>query len=690
MNRGMIYHTSISHPLIVTLWLVFCSTAAVHAVGIELQNQELSLRLDIDRYGLPFLERISWRKNGDVIFSAKESGFGFQNWVKNSFPNNPEQNLSSTKWNLESDHLYHRAKASCRFGHIEIVTHLDLARHANMIKTYIEIVNHGSFTQIETFPIWFAELTLPGASDLLYWNALSYKPQREKLIPSNQTVLHSKTYSSDTRESSGQVPFWVLYGEKQGIGFGLEWSGGWQAEISMIAASIKLNVTLPPEETQLSLKPEERMVGPILQFIPLKGSSEIERRQCWLKERQTLAHATWDMPEPSYPLIYNHWYSVRFNLNGEFIRNQVAAMSPYGFDVFVVDAGWYADVGDWIPDPHKFEAGEFESALQIVKDKGIKIGIWSCPWLKRIKKEQTAPEIDEPPYINKFMDSYSIDLAGADFTELLNHHITDLERQFHIDWWKYDQEFLGKESRHGRMKKMTALQSALETVRQNHPTLSIESCMSGGRMINAFTDAIAQIHWIRDGSGSGYEHGRSNILEALGAAQFLSPNKVQRWTNRLNTILPDNPELLKWYCRSCMIGVWGISADMRLINKSQQQIILQEVEHYRKLNPIKSSLLYQIQYPEADGNLVSIVYYDASKCNAAILVFRWNAKGAIHERLKLQDWFLDKDMDIIDCDRKTTVHQTGSNLVRNGFDIVLPPKQLSNIYFLHATKTQER
>jgi len=94
-------------------------------------------------------------------------------------------------------------------------------------------------------------------------------------------------------------------------------------------------------------------------------------------------------------------------------------------------------------------------------------------------------------------------------------------------------------------------------------------------MINGFTDAISQSHWIRDGSANGLKHSRSNITEALGAVDFLAPYKVQRWTNRIDEI--HDPESLRLYCRSAMIGTWGISADLTKVDAGQQRIILREI-----------------------------------------------------------------------------------------------------------------
>lgn len=291
-------------------------------------------------------------------------------------------------------------------------------------------------------------------------------------------------------------------------------------------------------------------------------------------------------------------------------------------------------MGRWAPAQKKFKPGELESVFALIREKGIQAGIWSCPWLVHAESDDLPPEVDRPPFLRAYMKAYALDLAGHDFTRRLLDHIRSLRSQFCIDWWKYDQELFGEASRHGRMKNVVALQDALAAVRREYPDLAIENCMSGGWMINVFTDSIARVHWIHDGGQTGYAHARSNVQEALGAVDFLVPAKVQRWSNRPNEIADE--EVLRCYCRSAMIGVWGVSADLHKIRAAQRQIIQQEAQHYRRLNQYKNSLLYETLLPEEDRAVTGVVYYAPGRTEVAVQLFRWHAQGAFTHRLKLQ------------------------------------------------------
>lgn len=672
----------------ICLLLAALLSGPLGAEPFDLQTPELELRLETTSSGLPFIAQVVWRDTGEVAFTAGGPGAGPANWARDSgLTADVNAPASGSAWTVSKDDLFQRAHASWRAGSIEVISHVDLAGRGRMIRVYTELVNHGAAVNIPSFPIWMTRVKHPAAPALRWWEALSYVPRQTRLAGPPSLTLQSRTYSSDARGSDGQVPFWMLLGEGQGLGFGLAWSGGWQATFAASSDGLDLQLSLPPEETQLRLGAGERIVGPALEIVPLRGADEAERRRQWLQERQASAHRRWAMPEPGHPLIYNHWYSAGRDLSREFLIHQLEALQPYGFDVFVLDDGWFEQVGQWTPAPEKFEPGELESFFALVREKDIQAGIWSCPWLVHAEPNALPPEVDRPPFLRAYMQAYALDLVGYDFTSRLLDHIRSLKAQFGIDWWKYDQELFGQTSRHGKMRNILALQDALAAVRRRYPDLAIENCMSGGRMINAFTDAIARVHWIRDGGRTGYAHARSNVQEAFGAVDFLMPAKVQRWTNRPNEVADE--EVLRCYCRSAMIGVWGISADLHKVGEAQRKVILSEVKHYRRLNQLKASLRYEIQYPQQNQKLVSIVFYDDAGSAAGVLAFRLHSDGPIEEPLQLQGLARDRGFDVTDADRKVTVRMRGGDLAEAGLPITLAEGELSRIYFLEAAPVEE-
>lgn len=653
--------------------------------AVKLANEKISFKLSINEKGIPYIKKAHWTDNKNIIFSGNSSGISLNDYVPENLVGNQEnQNQRGLIWNKTKDSISVKAQLTRKFNDLDVKWNYQLYRKTSVLQTWVELENNGADTKIPWFPIWAGALDFKAKENLLkYWDALEYTPHQKQLTSDSIYTLQSNVYSSDPQYGPAQLPWWKISSKHHSVYFGIGWCGGWETKIRPENQSAQFNVTLPPEETQLIVKKGEVICGPKLSITPVRNSEDIPSRTRYFTQKQQYAHMLYDMPKSHFPLIYNHWYATRFNLNGDFIIDQLKTLKNYHFDVFVVDAGWYKSVGDWYPDRKKFKSGEFESALKEVKDHGIEVGIWSCPWLVSGKKGSLPQGIDTSGFYREFVDAYAIDMAKSDFTSYLLDHIGHLQTDYQMDWWKYDQEFMKKNDDAGRIKNIKALQDALKAVRKKYPGLYIENCMSGGRMINELTNTLAQIHWIRDGGHNGLSHARENIKTALGASEILPISKVQRWTNRINEI--KEPELLKYYCRSAMIGVWGISANMYKVSPAQKDIILQQVEHYRQINELKADNVYQIIHPDK-GDIAAITYYNASRDKAAVMVFRWTQQGQIRRNITL-DLLNNNNEYYIEKVSTNQVNQySGSRLRNDGWPITLEKRSMSAIYYIEEKK----
>jgi alpha-galactosidase len=653
-----------------------------------LDNGRLRLHLQVSDEQVPYIAKCEWQSGDRQVFTHAGTTLRLIDWLPRAVcPGEARPVGQGQGWKRQQDDIFLRALFASRLNNLHVTWVVELARRAPLVQLQVRLQNNSrKDIRIDWYPGWMVRWDLAGQEPAVkYWEALTYQPYVEKLSATPIVNLHSRVYSSDRKGTPpGKVPYWQIRTSQQVMYFGIAWCGGWEADIQQTLQGTSLRVYLPAAETQLVLRPTEKITGPMIQFMPFPEIDEIKARAAWLRSQKQLARQVYGGPHAEYPFVYNHWYSARRNLTRQFLTHQVEALQPYGFDVFVLDDGWFEEVGDWTPDKGKFKPGELESVFTLMHDKRLKTGIWSCPWLVHVEGKDLPPEVDEPPFLRQYMKAYALDLAGYDFESILLNHIQSLKDQFDIDWWKYDQELFGETSRHGKMKNIIALQQALVAVRRRFPDLTIESCMSGGRMINVFTDSVAQIHWIRDGGQTGYRHARSNVQEALGAIDFLSPTKVQRWTNRPNEVT-GSPELLRCYCHSAMVGVWGVSADLYKITSEQQEIIRQEVKHYRRLNQYKSSLLYEILYPGQDRDLAGVVYYGQKGEKAVLLLFRWQGQSAFTHSIKLK--YLKPNLRYkvtsADTQDKKPVY-SAAILIEQGLPIHFSPKQLSALYFIQA------
>ena len=410
------------------VWLMSCIRAEAQTQSLILSNDRLSVHLAVDSRNRPFIREIT-SAAGPVLHQTEAPGAIPPDgpWPESDPP---------VYWWLNEDSLLQRAYASRRAGDLEIIWHVALFKNMELIRLSMELINHGQQRSIRWFPVWAADW-IPGGV-VHGWQALTYEPRQDHL-GKEPVVYFSRTYSSDRQERpargapfTGQLPFWYLQTERGRCYFSLDWSGGWRAEWSAGREQTAFRLFLPEEETQLTLAPDEKITGPTLSLIPVATGAEREMRSRWLAVRDQAARVRYTIPTPFFPLIYNHWYSVRFALSAAFLKNQIAALTPYGFDAFVVDAGWYERTGDWTPSREKFAAGEFEQELRKLKQWNILVGLWSCPWLESVGADERPDYIDQPGFYREFMQAWALDLAGCDFSSRLTGHVRRLVEDYEI------------------------------------------------------------------------------------------------------------------------------------------------------------------------------------------------------------------------------------------------------------------
>lgn len=662
--------------------IVFFSCNPSNQRNIKLVNEKFHIELTSAKDGTPALKHITVDGKAPIIFFA-DTSIVLDDWFNKKqklFVNEHEV----TEWYLDKEGDFNMATYEMQFSKsIKVRWVVKAHRFVPLIQQYVVLENVSERPiRLSEYPIWLNSMMLDSVSYLTYWDALTYQPMNTKVNSETTLHLHSKIYSSDNHLSDGKLPFWAIHKGHNIIYQELEWSGGWKTNFESINDALNIKTYLPEEEAGLSLSPDSSIQGPIMNTYIINERDANLARKNWLDYRRTFHYGQYPMPKSNFPLIYNHWYSVRFDLSSEFIQDQISSLHPYGFDVFVVDAGWYEQAGSWEPAVKKFTRKGFVNSMNAISENMI-AGLWSCPQLITGNPKELSSQIDQPPFEVPFIGAYLRDYLNNDFETYLMNHVDKLINDYHMDWWKYDQPFFNEKDPTDRMQEVNALQNALVAVRKEYPNLIIENCMSGGRMINGFTDKISQIHWIKDGGNNGLEHALSNISEALGALELLHPYKVQRWTNRVNEI--EDPDLLRFYCRSAMAGVWGISSDMSKVTLKQSQIIQQEIENYRKINNFKKNDLYQLL--NFNNGIKGAAYYDDK--GIALLLFRTilDTKMA---NIQLPYADHNANYKLNDVDGFIEINEIkGVDLLTDGLNIVFPDNYRSRIIIMKNKSSSE-
>ena len=666
--------------IFVCLISICAASKPAKAAGQEAQltNDLIELDLAVDAQGVPVISTAKRIRTGETLFSDAGVAGGLSAWLPGSLITASRADSSTISWTLSEDTDFNVAQATLGLGKgLSATWVVELIKHGTLFRMHVILANNGARSvPVQTYPAWVASWQLPSPSPTLrWWDSLTFGAHQQTLGAGSQVSLGNQLYSA---ASGGTNPFWSVSGDWGGLYFALGWSGGWQATFNGGQNGIGFSMQLPVSETQLSLKPGDVMDGPVVEVAHVSKTQAAPARSFWMRQRKSIASG----PPPSIPLAYNHWYVVKRKIDGAFLQAQLAAMAPYHFDDVVVDAGWYDEPGSWMADLKKFNPGELESLLASIKTAGGKAGLWSAPQYVSPNIKPVPGKLESPRFLEPFLNSYLLDLWNSNYANLVTQHVQRLRSQFSVDYWKYDQFIFVPKSRAGAMKNVSAFQDALKSVRIANPDLTIENCMDGGQLINEHTLLNTQLSWLMDGTDNGLTAARANVQSALGALEFVFPWSAYRFTNRLDEMDQNDDELTKYYCRSAMAGVWGVSSDLTKIGDHQRSVILTEIANYRRLNEIKLDALYELLQPGRTSNAAGVTFYAELGKKAAIVLYRWNAQAAFSQQVALDELDTTQSYTVTDADTGLQTTATGAALAANGVNLSFDGDRLSGIWFV--------
>jgi hypothetical protein len=144
----------------------------------------------------------------------------------------------------------------------------------------------------------------------------------------------------------------------------------------------------------------------------------------------------------------------------------------------------------------------------------------------------------------------------------------------------------------------------------------------------------------------------------------------------------NDDELTRFYCRSAMAGTWGISSNLSQIGERQQNVILKEIENYRRLNQIKQDCIYEVRQPGSGADVASVTFYDSLHNRAAVLVYRWDRSGPFETNITLDVMKSKKQFRVTDVDTGIKTKERGKKLVKNGINVSFGSNRMSALLFI--------
>jgi alpha-galactosidase len=354
--------------------------------------------------------------------------------------------------------------------------------------------------------------------------------------------------SQGTWSTLEHLPMGALENTKTGTTscWQIEHNGSWHWEISDLAHDLVLRASGPTYREghwSRKLASGEEFESVPVTFAHVSGDLEAALRTL------TAARRLSRRPHPdtvSLRVIFNDYMNCLWgNPTTEALIPLIEKAAEVGAECFVIDAGWYAEIGEtwwdsvgaWQPSVTRFPFG-FADVIQRIRRKQMIPGLWleievmgvNCPLARELPDEWFFLR-DGKRIIDH--GRYQLDFRNAEVRAHADQIVERLVREFGIGYLKMDYNInAGPGTDHGSASPGDGLlehnRAYLDWVRgvlDAHPELVIENCSSGGLRMDY---AQLSLHSIQ--SVSDQPDYRLNAIIAAACASAVAPEQAAIWS----------------------------------------------------------------------------------------------------------------------------------------------------------------
>ena len=230
------------------------------------------------------------------------------------------------------------------------------------------------------------------------------------------------------------------------------------------------------------------------------------------------------------PVVYNTWFYDYSYLNPEELLEQARQAKALGFEVFVIDAGWFGDSTQWHSETgcwyeNKIVAfkGRMKEFADQVREIGLDFGIWMEP-------ERATPKAplyqEHPEYFFEVDNGYIADMSKPWVQERILGQIGQLIDTYGLKMMKLDFNVSVSydQSRCNFYRYYQGLYGMMDRLRSRYPDVVFEGCSSGGQRSDLNTIRHFDFHFISD-----TVHPREVLRIYQGALLRLPPGCLSKW-----------------------------------------------------------------------------------------------------------------------------------------------------------------
>lgn len=415
----------------------------------------------------------------------------------------------------------------------------------------------------------------------------------------------------------------------------LAWSGSWFARLETdIIGSSSLAIGINDHDSAWKLDPQTTFTTPDL--IAIFADDGLARQRI---HRHVHAKI---LPTPHrdrpVPVLYNSWEATGFAIEESQQIALAHKAAQIGCEIFVMDDGWFrgrlidnAGLGDWTPDPAKFPNG-LGPLIDAVNNLGMLFGIWVEPEMVNANSDlyrahpEWAYHFPTRPQTES-RNQMVLNVARSDVQDhliaVLDDLLTtypqirfikwDMNRPFSEPGWPEHPE----QGREIWIRHTLGVYHIIDTLRQRHPYLRIESCASGGGRADLGILRRTDQVW---GSDNTDADDRLHIQEGLGSV--VPARALGAWVTDSPNFLTQNRIPLTFRCHVAMMGALGIGANLAEASEDDLTTMAREIAFYRRYRHLIHNGDQYWLHSWRDDGFAAVAYVAADRQSALLFGFQ--------------------------------------------------------------------
>ncbi len=460
--------------------------------------------------------------------------------------------------------------------------------------------------------------------------------------------LNTELAFGSTRGKSGHSsPFVVAQNNIDGGYFvaHLAWSANWRMSFFTRYrrdGSCRLEFALMPlaRAPMRLISPGETINLPEVHF-GLNHTGFDDAIQCWHNYLRN--HVLRVVGNGKQPVIHNHWGFMQHELSEAGLFHEIDIATEIGAELFMVDAGWYADLkAPWPETTGDWKAGnrlpnDLFPVFEYARSKGLLCGLWveieSAGKASNLAKEH--PEWFIKRYGNPV--ERILDLTRPEVAEYVESQIMRIIDCYKLDMFRLDYNIRAQEggfNEHDGFRENTlwrhveVIYAIFDKVRQRYPNLQLENCAGGGGrtdlgMVSRFTTS-----WVSD-----WMIMPRTVRILNGMTMALPPEYVNRlFGAAMKGSCRGNPETQLQVAILGHMAISGITPNLDEANPEIMRLVKKYINLYKNfIRPFhREAKVYHHTpvIPGAEGSgWCALEYVSADRKKAVAAVFRLvNAK----------------------------------------------------------------